>query len=257
MASEIILSCRKLRRHYGALRAVDDVDLEIFAGQTVGVGGPNGAGKTTLFDLISGVTPPSGGTSIFDGRDITRASSQQLFHLGLARTFQVVDGFPRLSVLENMLTAQALGRVDARRGLLLRRRDRAEAMATLDSYGLADTAATPVAEITPLQRKTLMVATAVAGAPKLLMLDEPVGGLTPPEIDEFIALIEQVRQSGVTIVFIEHVMRFLTTVADRAVIMDQGRLIFDGTPDDMVRDETIRALYLGDGATAGESHEPA
>ena len=257
MTSDIILSARGLRRTYGALHAVDGVDLDIRAGEAVGVGGPNGAGKTTLFDLISGVTPATAGEITFDGRVINGMNSQRLFQLGLARTFQVVDGFPRLSVLENMLVAQALGIATARRGLILRRRDRERAMASLDSYGLADIAMLPVAEISALQRKTLMVATATVGNPRMLMLDEPVGGLTPPEIDEFIKLIDRVRASGVTIVFIEHVMRFLTTVADRAVIMDQGGLIFDGAPGDMIRDETIRKLYLGEAPVTEDAHEPA
>lgn len=246
-----ILECRGVTRHYGALAAVDGIDLKIAANETVGIGGPNGAGKTTFFDLISGLTPITSGEVVFDGRPITGRPPHRLFHEGLARTFQVTSGFGSLTVLQNMLVAVVNGSGRERPGLLLTRHHRERAMAHLAEFGLADIADDPVSNIPVLARKKLMVASAVAHEPKVLLLDEPVGGLMPREIDEFIALMQQLRSSGICIVFIEHVMRFLTAVAGRALIIHQGKLIYDGDPHGIAHDETVRSVYLGSAGLAG------
>jgi ABC-type branched-subunit amino acid transport system ATPase component len=144
-----------------------------------------------------------------------------------------------------MMAALIYGTHDTKPGLFFSRslRDRAEE--TLDKFGLADLANTPVGDIPALERKKLMVATAIIHNPKILLLDEPVGGLMPGEVDDFIELMDDIRKGGTTIVFIEHVMRFLTSVADRALIMHQGKLIFDGAPGDIGQDATVRDVYLG------------
>ncbi|CDX32212.1 Branched-chain amino acid ABC transporter, ATP-binding protein [Mesorhizobium plurifarium] len=246
-----MLECRGVMKHYGALVAVDGIDLKIAANETVGIGGPNGAGKTTFFDLISGLTSVTGGEVIFNGRPITGLPPHKLFHDGLARTFQVTSGFGTLTVLQNMLVSVVNGSGRERPGLLLTRQHSERAMECLAEFGIADIAKALVSDIPVIARKKLMVASAVFHKPKALLLDEPVGGLMPREIDEFIALMAQLRERGICIVFIEHVMRFLTAVAGRALIIHQGRLIYDGDPHGIVDDETVRSVYLGSAALAG------
>lgn len=240
-----ILEAQSIAKHYGALAAVDGVDLSISPGQTIGIGGPNGAGKTTFFDLITGFVQVTSGEVRFLGTPITGVSPHVLARRGLARTFQVTSGFTSLTVWQNMMAALIYGTQDTKPGLFFSRslRDRAEE--TLDKFGLADLTNTPVGDIPALERKKLMVATAILHNPKILLLDEPVGGLMPGEVDDFIELMDDIRQGGTTVVFIEHVMRFLTSVADRALIMHQGKLIFDGAPGDIGQDATVRDVYLG------------
>jgi branched-chain amino acid transport system ATP-binding protein len=240
-----ILECREIAKHYGALAAVDGVSLTVQPGETVGIGGPNGAGKTTFFDMISGLTPVSQGQVVFDGRAITGMPPHRLFHVGLARTFQVTPGFGSLTVLQNMLASVVFGTQKAGAALLFNRSQREQAMHQLEMFGLSGLSNSPVANIPALARKKLMVATAVVHQPKILLLDEPVSGLLPAEVDEFIALMKSLRSAGICIIFIEHVMRFLTAVADRVLIMHQGKLIFDGTPEGFTKDELVRSVYLG------------
>lgn len=248
MSAVPLLECRHVRKHYGALAAVDGIDLKIESGETIGIGGPNGAGKTTFFDLISGLTAVTGGQVLFRGSEITGIPPHRLFHMGMARTFQVTSGFGSLTVLENMLASVVYGAGGEQFGLLTTKAHRQRSMACLEAYGLADIAGRKVSDIPALSRKKLMVASAVVHRPQMLLLDEPVGGLMPAEIDQFIDLIVGLRESGICIVFIEHVMRFLTTVADRALIIHQGKLIFDGGPQDLAKDTRVRAVYLGSAA---------
>jgi branched-chain amino acid transport system ATP-binding protein len=246
-----VIECRGVSKHYGALAAVDGIDVKIAANEIVGIGGPNGAGKTTFFDLISGLTPVSRGEVLFNGRQTKGRPPHLLFHEGLARTFQVTSGFGSLTVLQNMLVSVVNGSGREPIGLLLSRRHRSLAMDHLSAFGLADLANTLVSDIPVIARKKLMVASAVVHNPKVLLLDEPVGGLMPREVDEFIALMAQLQARGICIVFIEHVMRFLTAVAGRALIMHQGKLIYDGAPHGIADDETVRSVYLGSAGLAG------
>jgi len=247
-AATTLLECCNVSKHYGALAAVDGVDLRIGAGEAVGIGGPNGAGKTTFFDLMSGLSAVSGGQVLFNGHSITGTPPHKLFHQGMARTFQITCGFGSLTVLENMLTSVVNGSGREAVGLLFKKRHLEIAMETLETYGLSTKARQLVSDIPVLDRKKLMVASAIVHKPKILLLDEPVGGLMPGEIDEFIALMQRLKGQGITIVFIEHVMRFLMTVADRALIMHQGKLIYDGQPAGIAKDELVRSVYLGSAA---------
>lgn len=240
-----MLECRNVSRHYGALAAVDGIDLKIASGEVVGIGGPNGAGKTTFFDLISGLTAVSGGQVLFDGHPITGIPTYKLFHMGMARTFQVTSGFGSLTVLQNMLTSVVFGSGHETPGVLFKKAHLEKSINALEAYGLASLANRLVSDIPVLDRKKLMVASAVVHEPKILLLDEPVGGLMPGEIDEFISLMKSLKGHGMTIVFIEHVMRFLTTVSDRALIMHQGKLIYDGQPEGIAKDELVKSVYLG------------
>lgn len=239
------LECRSVSKHFGALAAVDGVDFTVSQGETVGIGGPNGAGKTTFFDLISGLTPLTEGTVFYMGGDISGTAPHLLCHKGLARTFQLNSGFDNLTVYENVLAAQVFGRRSAGGWILTRRADHEAARAILTDIGLESIADDKVAGVPILARKKLMVATALVNEPEILLLDEPVGGLTPPEIEEFIDLILKLKGQGLTLVFIEHVMHFLMAVADRAIIMHQGRIIYDGVPTGLSTDKTVTEVYLG------------
>ena len=239
------LECRGVVKRYGALAAVNGVDLTVTRGETLGIGGPNGAGKTTFFDLISGLTPVSEGSIHFMGQPVIGIAPHKLCHRGLARTFQLNSGFDNLTVYENVLAAQAFGRRSAGGSILTRRADKDAARAILSDIGLAEIADDKVAEIPILARKKLMVATAMVNEPDMLLLDEPVGGLTPPEIEDFIGLMMDLKTRGMTLVFIEHVMHFLMAVADRAVMMHQGQIIYDGAPDGLSKDKTVTDVYLG------------
>lgn len=243
-----ILQCSAVAKHYGALAAVDGVDITVMPGETVGIGGPNGAGKTTFFDVISGFVPVTRGEVRFAGAPIDGVAPHSLARRGMARTFQVTSGFTSLTVWQNMMTSVIYGRPEQRSGLLFSRDMRETVERTLESFELAPLSEKLVSDIPALARKKLMVATAIVHRPRLLLLDEPVSGLMPGEVDEFIELMCNIRAQGTTLVFIEHVMRFLTSVADRVLIMHQGRLIYDGTPDAISHDETVREVYLGSAA---------
>lgn len=234
-----------MSKRYGALAAVDGVDFTVRRGEVIGIGGPNGAGKTTFFDLISGLSPVSEGSIRLMGLEVTGEAPHRLCRLGLARTFQLNSGFDQMSVFENVLAAKAFGRRSAGGWLLTARADKQAARDLLDQIGLAGIADETVAGIPVLARKKLMIATALVNDPDILLLDEPVGGLTPPEIDDMIALMLTLKARGLTLIFVEHVMRFLTTVADRAVMMHQGRIIYDGTPAGLASDKTVAEVYLG------------
>lgn len=240
-----LLVCRGVTKYFGALAAVDGIDLTINRGVTIGIGGPNGAGKTTFFDLISGLGALTSGSVEFRGRSLAGLSPHRICHLGMARTFQLNSGFDGLSVFDNVLAAVIFGRRSSSGTLLSSSVDRQRAWQILKQFGLQDVAAEQVENIPVLIRKKLMIATALANEPELLLLDEPVGGLTPSETDEFIELMQSLKAEGLTIVFIEHVMRFLTALADRALIMHQGRMIFDGNAEDLGTDMTVREVYLG------------
>lgn len=248
-----LLVCRGVTKRFGALVAVDSVDLVVQGGETIGIGGPNGAGKTTFLDLISGLGTLSAGRVEMRGRSLNDLPPHQICRFGLARTFQFNSGFDGLSVFDNVLAATTFGRKSSSGPLLASRGDREVASAMLERFDLGDVADELVENVPILVRKKLMVATALVHEPDLLLLDEPVGGLTPSEIDDFIAVMRDLKAEGITLVFIEHVMRFLTTLADRALIMHQGRIIFDGPPSQLADDATVREVYLGDGGLSSDT----
>lgn len=247
----LLLVCAGVTATFGSLVAVDHMDLRVAEGETIGIGGPNGAGKTTFLDLISGLLPLADGTIEFDGTRISGKAPHQICHLGLARTFQLNAGFEALSVRDNVLAATVFGRRQNRtRGPFYNRSDLERAEALLEEFDLSSKADMLVGNVAVLDRKKLMVATALATEPKLLLLDEPVGGLTPGEIDAFVTVVDDLKKRGLTIIFIEHVMRFLTTVADRAIIMHHGATIYDGTPQGIAHDGAVTEIYLGASAEA-------
>jgi len=248
-AAAALLTCERVTKRFGALAAVDDLSFAVAEGEVLGIGGPNGAGKTTLFEVISGLSPASAGAIHFAGRRIDRLPPERICHAGIARTFQLNAAFDSLSVWDNVLAAATFGRAPRLFPGLRHERAAAErAAAALEFVGLADRAR--IAEKLPvLDRKLLMIAGALATEPRLLLMDEPVGGLTPAEIDRVVAVVERLKASGITVILIEHVMRFLVQLSDRVMILHHGEKIYEGSPAGLVRDATVVDVYLGAGAS--------
>jgi branched-chain amino acid transport system ATP-binding protein len=249
-ASKPLLSCKGVTKHFGALAAVNNLSFDVMAGEVLGIGGPNGAGKTTLFDVISGLNPATSGDVIFEGRDITRLPPESVCHAGIARTFQLNASFESLSVRDNVRVAAYFGR-DNRRypGLRIGSAVEDQADAALAAVGLRGKDNVAAGELPVLDRKLLMLAGAIATRPKLLLMDEPVGGLNPKEIDYMMETARRIAESGVTIILIEHVMRFLVQISTRVMIMHHGERIFEGPPKGLSKDRTVVDVYLGEGAS--------
>ncbi len=253
-----ILSCRRITKSFGALVAVNKLSFDVQPGTVFGIGGPNGAGKTTMFDVISGVQPANSGDVIFDGQSITKLKPHQICHAGIARTFQLNAAFETMTVRENVLISSHHGfdpheipKVAFHRG---EHRDADEA---LELVGLADLADAIVSGLTLLEQKLLMIASAIATKPKLLLLDEPVGGLIPREIDHVESIIGHLTEArGMTIILIEHVMRFLIGLSDEVMIMNYGEMLYRGTPEGLAEDQRVVDVYLGEGASAQFGRKP-
>jgi len=228
-------------KNYGGLRAVVDVSFAVVPGDILGIMGPNGAGKTTLFDVITGHTATTSGDVLLDGRSIVQDKVHARCAAGLARTFQQPVVALSLSVLENLYLAASFRR--ERHGG--REGDLAEAERWLTFVGLEDKAGAQAGPLGLFVKKRLMLATALATNPRVLLLDEPFGGLNPQEIDRVMGLIRQVRAEGMAVVVIEHVMRALTSLADRVLVMHHGATFFEGTPEEMLADERVIEVYLG------------
>ena len=234
-----LLSVKGVTKRFRGLLALDQVSLDVAAGEIFAVIGPNGAGKTTLFNIIAGVFPPQDGSITFDGHRIDGATSDAICRRGIGRTFQIVRPFPGLSVEENVLI-----------GALLHRADRASALARahdiLAQLDLFDKRAQRAAALTLPDRKRLEVARALATDPKLLLLDEVMAGLRPSETDRLVSIFRNLsRESGLTILLIEHVMRAVMALASRVLVLHHGAVIAEGAPEDVVRDPAVVQSYLG------------
>ena len=245
-AAPVLLRGSGVVKRFGGLAAVDGVDLEVRAGETFGIAGPNGAGKTTLFDVVTGITRATDGVVEFDGKQIQDASVHRICHLGLARTFQLPSVFDTQTVLANVLAGAQFGAGRPWWSALRTERPMlARAEHELDFVGLAERAGLRAGPLPVYDKKRLMIASALATEPRMLFLDEPFGGLSPNEIDALLGLLRRVKERGVTIVLIEHVMRALMALSDRVLIMNQGRRLFEGTPQQVVRDQDVVRVYLG------------
>jgi branched-chain amino acid transport system ATP-binding protein len=237
----MLLELTRVSRSFGGLAAVKAVDLRVEAGEIVGLIGPNGAGKTTLFNLITGTFRPNTGTIVFDGRNVTDLAPHVRCKLGIARTFQLVRPFPNLSVLDNV----AVGSVYGRRPAASRRAAEAAARDTLDLLGLADRARQLARTLTLVDRKRLELARALATHPRLLLLDELLAGLNPSEVLSAMDLVRRIRDSGVTIVMVEHLVKALFGVSDRVAVLSAGEKICEGTPEYVAQDARVVDAYLG------------
>jgi branched-chain amino acid transport system ATP-binding protein len=243
-----ILETESLTKSFGALTAVNAVSLRVETGTLHSIIGPNGAGKTTLFNLLTGTLPPSSGSIVFDGRDITGTPSHRIAHLGLARSFQRTNVFPAFSLLDNVWTA-AFARSPSWRGLMWRRADRypeaiERSRAALADVGLADKSAQLARAISHGEQRQLELAIALAAAPRVLLLDEPAAGLSPEETRRMVALVRALK-GRYTVVLIEHKMDIIMNVSDRISVMHFGALIAEGTPGEIQRNPDVRRAYLG------------
>lgn len=236
-----LLEVDGLVRRFRGVAAVDGLAFSLETGQTTAIIGPNGAGKTTTFNLISGLLGCDGGTVRFDGREITKASSHSRCRAGIARTFQLVQPFHGLDVLENVMVGALFG--SARAGGV--RAARVEAERLCELVGLTASGGRSVGEITGADRKRLEIARALATHPKLLLLDEVMEGLTPVEEREAVALLKQVRTQGVTLLLIEHVMSTVRDLSDHVVVMDYGKKLVEGPYEQVAHDPRVIEAYLG------------
>jgi branched-chain amino acid transport system ATP-binding protein len=235
----VILKLDNLSRSFGSLKAVDGVGLEIAPGEALGIIGPNGAGKSTLFNLITGLLRPDGGTIHFDGSDITQAPPRRRCIAGIGRSFQIPHPFENLTVFENLLVAAIHGRRQ-------READVVDACGdVLQRTGLIAFANRRAGALNLLGRKRLELARALASGPRLLLLDEIAGGLTEAECAELVALIKDIKQSGVTIVWIEHIVHALLAVVSRLVVLNFGRKIVEGEPRAVMASDEVRQIYMG------------
>ena len=239
MTADPLLKVENVTRRFGGLVANSAIDMEVRRGEILGLIGPNGAGKSTLFNIIAGAFPPSEGRILFEGADITRLSAPKRCRLGIARTFQVPRSFDTMTVIENVIVGGFVRHPSAAAA-------RREALEVLDFAGLAPRADTPASELTPPEKRRLEVARALATQPRLLLLDEVFAGLTPSEARQGSELVKRVREKGITIVMVEHVMEVVMPLVDRAVVLDLGRVLAQGTPAEVVADPRVISAYLGE-----------
>jgi branched-chain amino acid transport system ATP-binding protein len=234
-----LLETEALTVRFGGILANADISIGVKEGEILGLIGPNGAGKSTLFNLVAGTYRPTSGRIRFEGREITRLPPAVRCKLGIARTFQVVKSFETMSVLENVVVG-ALVRFTSTQTA------REEAYRVLDVTGLTRRAEANARDLTPPEKRRLEVARALATQPKLLLLDEVLTGLTPAEAQKGVELVRRIRELGVTVVMVEHVMEVVMPLVDRAIVLDLGRVLVEGAPQAIVRDPKVIQAYLGD-----------
>jgi branched-chain amino acid transport system ATP-binding protein len=237
-----LLELDHVTKRFGRVVIAEDLSFSVGAGDTVGIVGPNGAGKTSLFGLIAGDLAPGAGQVSFAGKNVTRLDSAARCRLGIGRTYQVPRPFVDMTVFENALVAAQQG------GGLRRKASYAAAAAALERTGIAREANVPAGRLGLLARKRLEIARALATGPQLLLLDEVAGGLTDPEVTVLVEIIRGINAEGVAVIWIEHVVRALTSLVDRMTCLYGGEFIGDGTPAEVLSTPRVREVYLGSDA---------
>lgn len=234
-----LLALHAVSKSYGALKVTDQVTLSVNQGETLGILGPNGAGKTTLFNLISGDARVDTGRVVYDGRDITALPPHLRCQLGIGRSYQVPQPFGHMSVFENLVTAASFG------GGQPEHQAWDTAVQVLEQTGLMPHANKPAGSLTLLNRKRLELARALATGPELLLLDEIAGGLTEHEAHELVDELKRIKAQGVTMIWIEHVVHALLSVADRLYVINFGKELAQGVPQDVMNDPEVQRVYMG------------
>jgi len=240
-----LLAVDRLSKRFGGLTVVDQLSFEVAEGDAVGIVGPNGAGKTTLLNLIAGDLRADSGSVALGGVDVTRRSAHVRCHLGVGRTSQIPRPFDGLTVFENALVGSTFGSSRAQRSSNSRSVE-AIAVGALERVGMLDRANTPAGALTLLERKRLELARALATEPRLLLLDEIAGGLTEAEVLELVATVREIHETGVAVVWIEHIVHALLRVVDRMIAMDFGRKLIEGPPAEVMASDEVRSVYLGE-----------
>ncbi|MGZ9164913.1 MAG: ABC transporter ATP-binding protein [Anaerolineales bacterium] len=248
----ILLSLQGVTKRFGGLQALTRVTFDLPEGQILGLIGPNGAGKTTLFNAINGVYPPEEGRVIFRDKDVTRARPYEHARLGMARTHQIVQPLNELSVRENVMVGACFGHENQNLS-----NSTAIADEVMEFVGLTVRADQLAGNLNVAQKKRLEMARALAAHPYLLLLDEVLAGLNPSEIDNMVQTVLKIREQGITIIMIEHVMKAVMNVSDRIVVLDYGQQIAEGNPEAIAKDEKVIEAYLGDPRLAEQLLEEA
>jgi branched-chain amino acid transport system ATP-binding protein len=236
---EPLLEFRHISKRFGAIVVADEINLSLSAGDALGIIGPNGAGKTTLFAIATGTIAPDAGRVLLAGEDITRLKPEWRCRRGIARSFQVPQPFSGMTVFENLVVAAAFARGKRERDVYARCAE------LLDQCGLAEKSNRTAGGLPLLDRKRLELARALATDPRVLLLDEVAGGLAEPECVALVTLIRQIRSSGVSIIWIEHVVHALIEVVDRLLVLHQGRFIAEGSPRMVISSPAVREIYMG------------
>ena len=234
-----ILCLEKISKRFGAVVVANGIDLALEQGEALGIIGPNGAGKTTLFGIITGTVAPDGGRVLFENRDITRDTPERRCRAGIARSFQIPQPFGGMTVFENVVVAAAFGGGKREHDVYER------CAALLAQCGLAEKANRQAGSLTLLDRKRLELARALATEPRVLLLDEVAGGLIEHETTALVALIRKVRSTGVSIIWIEHIVHALVSAVDRLVVLHGGALIAKGQPAEVIRRPQVAEIYMG------------